>query len=260
MGARRNVAFGFFVSLALHGAALAAALAFGSGWWGDARPVVGSAAPAVWPVVWIDPTTEPPTPSRDVAEPSPEPIRETASTERAAPAPEPDPSSTPAKAASKPQVHLPPAKKKPEPVADQGPDAATVAEAAAAETSEPAPQTEAEKTETSRAMSGDGADATGLELAALPPPAPAPSASGWSVEARVPPIYPLSARRRGIEGKVVLRAEIGADGTPSVVRVIRGSGHPELDTAARAAVEKWRFRAPTGSGVEIPIVFQLENR
>lgn len=256
MNPRRNAAFGFAASVALHGAAVAAALAFGGGWWGEARLAMGTAAPTptLWPVVWIDEVPEP----QKISEPSPEPAQELATGETAAPPPASKPETIEPKRQAK--VPAPNPKRKPEPVSDKGPADVKVADAAVAEASDPTPPAKTERAESPQEKSDEGSGTSGLELAALPPPAPAPATAGWSVEARVPPIYPLSARRRGAEGKVVLRAEIGSDGTPTSVQVVRGSGHAELDAAARQAVEKWRFRAPTNSGVEIPIVFQLENR
>lgn len=79
------------------------------------------------------------------------------------------------------------------------------------------------------------------------------------------PPYPLSARRRGIEGKVLLRAEVGSDGVSNRVEVKKSSGWEMLDQAARQAVKNWRF-VPARKGeqavtawVEIPIAFRLEN-
>lgn len=77
------------------------------------------------------------------------------------------------------------------------------------------------------------------------------------------PPYPLSARRRGIEGKVLLRAEIRPDGISSRVEVKKSSGWEILDQAALQAVQGWRF-SPARRGneaitawVEIPINFRL---
>lgn len=79
------------------------------------------------------------------------------------------------------------------------------------------------------------------------------------------PSYPLSARRRGIEGKVLLRAEVRPDGVSNHVEVKKSSGWEMLDQAALQAVQNWRF-VPARQGtqavtawVEIPIAFQLEN-
>jgi len=80
-----------------------------------------------------------------------------------------------------------------------------------------------------------------------------------------PPVYPLSARRRGIEGRVLVRAEVQADGSCSRVELKTTSGSDLLDQAALEAVKKWRF-VPARKGnqavtawVEVPISFKLEN-
>jgi len=80
-----------------------------------------------------------------------------------------------------------------------------------------------------------------------------------------PPAYPLSARRRGIEGRVLVRAEIQADGSCSRVALKKTSGSDLLDQAALEAVRKWHF-VPAKKGsqaitawVEVPITFKLEN-
>lgn len=258
MSPRRDTLSGLGASAALHGAALATVLAFGGGWWGDARPTAGT-APAVWPVVWVD-TSAPP---RDAAEPTAEPAPVLTAAKDIAPELKKPESEKPRteKLEPKPDTRTP---KKSPPVA-AGAVAATEAIIAAgesdmAEAPHPESASEATTSEPPAAAASADASADAAELAALPPPAAAPASAGWSVEVRIPPVYPLAARRRGVEGEVVLRAEIGADGAPTAVDVVRGSGHAELDVAARAAVEKWRFRAPRGSGVEIPIVFRLENR
>jgi len=80
-----------------------------------------------------------------------------------------------------------------------------------------------------------------------------------------PPGYPLAARRRGIEGRVMVRAEVLADGTCNRVELKKTSGYDLLDQAALEAVKKWRF-VPARRGsqsitawVEVPITFKLEN-
>ena len=80
-----------------------------------------------------------------------------------------------------------------------------------------------------------------------------------------PPAYPLAARRRGIEGNVLLRAQISKQGTCLRAEIKRGSGSDVLDSAALDAVKKWRF-VPARQGhetqvawVEIPIAFRLDN-
>lgn len=80
-----------------------------------------------------------------------------------------------------------------------------------------------------------------------------------------PPAYPLSARRRGIEGTVLVRAEVAAGGECLRAELKKSSGAEVLDQAALEAVKKWRFvPAKRGSQavvawVEVPITFKLEN-
>lgn len=80
-----------------------------------------------------------------------------------------------------------------------------------------------------------------------------------------PPAYPLAARRRGHEGTVIVRAEIGSDGGCRQAALKKGSGHPLLDQAAVAAVHQWRFvpakrgNAAVTAWVEVPITFKLED-
>jgi len=62
-----------------------------------------------------------------------------------------------------------------------------------------------------------------------------------SILAKVDPVYPAAARQSGLEGTVVLRVEILANGRPGEITVSRSTGHTILDEAAIAAVEKWQF-------------------
>jgi protein TonB len=79
----------------------------------------------------------------------------------------------------------------------------------------------------------------------------------WSVTARVPPVYPMSARRRGVEGDVSLRVDLSADGRPRAVSVQHGSGDAQLDAAAIRAVAQWRFAVAAPTTIEIPVHFRL---
>ncbi len=77
------------------------------------------------------------------------------------------------------------------------------------------------------------------------------------------PPYPLSARRRGLEGRVLIAARVAADGRCAEARVRQSSGHDLLDASARDTVRRWRFLParrgdrPVDSWVEVPIVFRL---
>lgn len=80
---------------------------------------------------------------------------------------------------------------------------------------------------------------------------------------RVPPVYPEEARRRDVEGLVLLEAVLDRDGRVEPdVKVLRSI--PLLDAEAIAAVRQWRFspaRARGGETVrvilEVPIRFVL---
>jgi protein TonB len=102
---------------------------------------------------------------------------------------------------------------------------------------------------------------------------PAVAAAGPSVPARPvagmaadrPPAYPEIARRRGEQGRVLLRVNVSADGQPVEVDVAQTSGYPTLDEAAQSAVRSWRFIPATRAGTpiaavaDVPVRFRLEN-
>ncbi len=69
--------------------------------------------------------------------------------------------------------------------------------------------------------------------------------------------YSEGARRARLEGTVVLRIIVGADGTPRDLRVIKGLGLG-LDENAIAAVSKWRFTPGTKGGEAVEVQAQIE--
>jgi protein TonB len=79
------------------------------------------------------------------------------------------------------------------------------------------------------------------------------------------PPYPLAARRRGLQGRVLLTAHVLADGRCEQVEVRHSSGHELLDIAARDTVRHWRFLparrgdTPVDAWVEVPITFRLDS-
>ncbi len=123
-------------------------------------------------------------------------------------------------------------------------------------------------------------DPVPMPLAAKPPPAAAASApqiaaitgndapadrAARPAAGNPPPRYPRVARRRGLQGRLVLRVSIGADGTAGRIEVIESSGHPVLDASALKAVAGWRFTparqegAPVTSRIDIPVSFRLRR-
>lgn len=81
----------------------------------------------------------------------------------------------------------------------------------------------------------------------------------------IPPVYPPSARERGLEGRVVIRLVVGVDGVPSEVGVTQSSGVESFDAAAVDAVRQWRFEPARRAGVAVPeerlapVVFRLRR-
>lgn len=62
-----------------------------------------------------------------------------------------------------------------------------------------------------------------------------------SILVKVDPVYPAAARQAGLQGTVLLKIEILANGRPGEISVARSTGYVALDEAAIAAVGKWRF-------------------
>ena len=103
------------------------------------------------------------------------------------------------------------------------------------------------------------------------PPVSAPKADhrwvGESLWRRVAEVkrYPNAARLNGLEGRVVLKAVIRADGQLAEVRVLKSSGHAILDEAAMEAVRlacPLKMKEPIGPPqivVSLPIVYSLAN-
>lgn len=78
---------------------------------------------------------------------------------------------------------------------------------------------------------------------------------------KVAPAYPEEARRRGVEGTVLVQALVGKDGTVRRTQLVRGVAG--LDEAAEACVKQWRFKPARAKGesvavwVAVPMTFKL---
>ena len=78
------------------------------------------------------------------------------------------------------------------------------------------------------------------------------------------PVYPLLARKRGYEGKVVLDVLVDEKGLPAEIKIAESSGHLILDKAAKGAIASWKFQpARRGSitlpmRVKVPVLFTLD--
>jgi protein TonB len=113
---------------------------------------------------------------------------------------------------------------------------------------------------------------TGPVVAAPPaPPAPPPKVEEPVTEANgsaaylnnPPPAYPKSAQRLGMQGRVLLRVQVLANGTVGALEVKQSSGKSVLDEAALAAVKNWIFTpakrgsTPIDGWTQVPIEFRL---
>lgn len=117
----------------------------------------------------------------------------------------------------------------------------------------------------------------GLTAQAAAPAAPAAPAASAAASApsndaeviplnEVLPVYPDSARRRGIEGYVKLAFTITPDGKVENVRVVESSPANVFDREARRAAVRWRFAPRTEDGRSVAreavktLQFRLEKR
>ena len=76
-------------------------------------------------------------------------------------------------------------------------------------------------------------------------------------EYTTPPLYSDEARRRGIEGVVLVRTHIDASGRVSDARLIRELGFG-LDQNALVALRQWRFHAGTRNRTPVPMDVDIE--
>jgi periplasmic protein TonB len=79
------------------------------------------------------------------------------------------------------------------------------------------------------------------------------------------PAYPVSARRKGWEGEVLLRVRVSSAGKVEQVQLEKTSGYGILDRSASQAVSRWTFRParrngqPIADTVLVPVRFELQN-
>lgn len=97
--------------------------------------------------------------------------------------------------------------------------------------------------------------------AARPMPLPAgPVTLGAELSVACPergsPAYPMSSRRMGETGTVVLQVELDEHGHVVAARVGTSSGHGRLDDAALNAVRTWRCTPATRNGQPVRAVAQ----
>lgn len=75
--------------------------------------------------------------------------------------------------------------------------------------------------------------------------------------------YPVLANVQGVEGRLILRVQVQADGTPGEILFKKKSGNAMLDEDARQQIARWRFTParkfgqPVTAWVDVPVNYRL---
>ena len=79
------------------------------------------------------------------------------------------------------------------------------------------------------------------------------------------PTYPSLSKRKGEEGRVMLRVFVESNGLPTQIQLHKSSGFPRLDEAALETLRHWKFvparqgGQAIGAWVIVPIQFNLKG-
>lgn len=98
----------------------------------------------------------------------------------------------------------------------------------------------------------------GIPVSAPPPPQlPSEFEAGQvdqppRVISRVDPIYPYSAKRRGVSGVVVVRFLVDIQGRIQRLKIVESKPHGVFEDSVRRAVAKWRFKPGVYQGRAVP--------
>jgi protein TonB len=261
-------------SLLFHGTALAAVLIAAAGAGPQLPPptievsIVAAPVPpgAAATAAQKGPEAPEAAPVREPVEAEPDPATELASIEHSEPPaaeseptrsePRPEPVLVSEAAPAPEKAPPPPPARKPEP-----PEPAPQEPAASDASPAPAPIAGAQPAQLAALPDAESVDSAAPPGAGMTRP-PRYEAGG---EANPWPRYPAAARRRGIEGEVLVRVAVGLDGRAERVEVLRSSGSALLDKSAVEALERWRFEParaagrPVAATVEIPVIFRLTD-
>lgn len=76
-------------------------------------------------------------------------------------------------------------------------------------------------------------------------------------------VYPVMANVYGVEGRLIVRVQVLADGTPGQMLLKQSSGNGILDRDAREQLARWRFNPARKNGqavaawVDVPVTYRL---
>jgi periplasmic protein TonB len=229
----------------------------------DAMP--GGGAPLDTEDMAPEPEPEREPPLEPEPEPEPEPVPEPEPEPEPEPVPEPEPEPEP-EPVPEPEPEPEPV---PEPEPRTGPEPRPEPKPVLARQPDPAPRPEPVEPP---AQPAPGPTAAAPETQAPPQGRQdalteeyTPPSSNAAYLNNPKPVYPVAARRRGMEGLVRLEVEVSPHGHPVSVTIKESSGSRILDVSARDAVKQWRFEPARHMGravtarVEVPIRFQLSD-
>ena len=79
------------------------------------------------------------------------------------------------------------------------------------------------------------------------------------------PNYPLIARKKGWQGRIVLQVSVDSKGLVEKITILKSSGYEILDNESTNTIKRWKFKPavigdkPVNDVLEIPIKFVLDN-
>ena len=82
---------------------------------------------------------------------------------------------------------------------------------------------------------------------------------------KIPPLYPIRARRNGIEGSVTVEFTVTRDGLVSDISILAAKPETLFDNAVITCVSQWKFTPPKKEGVPVAtrarttVEFRLED-
>jgi TonB family protein len=71
--------------------------------------------------------------------------------------------------------------------------------------------------------------------------------------------YPEAAQKAKMSGSGLYELKINKAGTATAVAIVKSSGSPVLDQAARSAFLKWRFKPGVFRSVRVPVTWSVNR-
>ena len=78
--------------------------------------------------------------------------------------------------------------------------------------------------------------------------------------AKIPPMYPLRAKRLGIEGAVTVRFIVNEEGLISNITIIKAEPSDMFENSVNSCVSRWRFKPGTIEGVPVKTIVETTIR